>query len=507
MKVGIDLGTTFSLVARMGPTGQPVLLPDASDRGAFHTPSVVHVSGESAFVGQMAEDLLEQDPSLKVIRFFKRQFGTGQPIYFDEQGNAWHPEAVAALVLKKLCFDAESHAATPVASAVITVPAHFNDPQRKSVLSAALLADIPVLGLVEEPVAAALHYGVTHAAHEQVLLVYDFGGGTFDATALSLDPNGVYVLAKTGLTDLGGKEFDEAIGSMILEQYDRSTGSPLPLNARVLLELRRVSEQIKIELCLPNQPAVRRMILLGGRPIEVHIRREEFEGAIREHLDRAEACTLECVREAGLEPRDVHAVLLVGGTSMAPVIRGRMQRIFGGAEQRVFYHEPSKAVAYGAVVHASQLGGEAAAYQIPPEFRGVSGYSVGVRAMDSGTGRVKVDTLIKKNLPLPIKVRKTYYTVRASQERIVLDFVQYREPGEAHVPLGQLVVGPLPSPRQNYPVEVTVEYREDGTVQVQAYDAETGVELAQVFGRDADGGIGQLAVQRALVRSTLINNA
>src|SRR5512134_438914 len=136
----------------------------------------------------------------------------------------------------------------PLSDAVITVPAHFNDPQRKAVLASATLADVEVLGLVEEPVAAALHYGVMSGVQDQVLMVYDFGGGTFDATAMSMDARGVYVLAKTGLTELGGKELDEKIGAIVLHQFERALGQQIPMGARTLLELRRISEELKIEL-------------------------------------------------------------------------------------------------------------------------------------------------------------------------------------------------------------------------------------------------------------------
>lgn len=506
MKVGIDLGTTYSLIAKMEPDGRPVLMPDYSDADTVHTPSAVHIAGNSAFVGLMVETLLEQKPDLKVIRFFKRHFGEKTPIYFDPQGTPWYPEAIAGLVLKKLKFDAENFASSEVENAVVTVPAHFNDPQRKAVIASAMLADIPMLGLVEEPVAAALHYGITNTSYDQLLMVYDFGGGTFDATALSMDSKGIYVLAKGGRTELGGKEFDEAIAAMILAQFETALGAPLSLNARVLLQLRRISEDLKIDLCCPNKMRVRRTVLLGGEAVDIEISRSEFEASISNYLDQAESETLRCMQDAGLRAEDINALLLVGGTSMVPAIQERLKRIFSFPGQRVLYHEPSKAVAYGAALHASQLAGEAEQYGLPPEFRGVTGHCVGVRTINPDNGRVAVDTLIKKNLPLPVRVKKVYYTSRPGQERIVLDLVQYRDQSEELTSLGQLTVGPLPSPRINYPIEVTVESREDGTVAVQAYDANTGVELNQVFGSEDESGLGHLTAQRSLVRSTFINN-
>lgn len=505
MRVGIDLGTTYSLVARMDAEGRPVLIPDSAESEVFHTPSAVHLTQGAAYVGSMAEALLEQDPKLQVIRFFKRLMGIAEPVCYDDNGAAWYPEGVSALLLKKLAFDAEAASHQPLEDVVITVPAHFNDPQRRSVLMSATLADITVLGLVEEPVAAALHYGVVNGIRDQIVMVYDFGGGTFDATVMSMDARGVYVLAKTGLTNLGGKELDEKIGAILLNQFERALGHELPMGARTLLELRRVSEELKIELCIPGKTRVRRMVMLGGQAVEVEISKAEFDASIAQYLDHTDAETMTCLRDAGLRPDDVNSLLLVGGSSQIPLVEERLKAIFCRPGQQVFHHEPSKAVAYGAAMHASQLSGEAEMWQIPPELRGVSGYNVGIRTKDS-TGGVAVDTLIKKNMPIPTKVNKTYYTSRPNQPRMVLDFVEYRDQREGMIGLGQLVVGPLNAPRPNYAVEVTTEYKEDGTIAVQAYDAQTGVELEQLFGRAGDDGTAHLAAQRSLVRNTIINN-
>lgn len=505
MKVGIDLGTTYSLISHMGPNGFPVLLPDQSVQDVFYTPSIVHINSEFAFVGQMVETLLQQQPDLKLINFFKRHLGENKPIYYDDNGQAWYPETVAALMLKKLRFDAESFTANEVSEAVITVPAHFSDPQRKAVLTAAMLADVSVLGLVEEPVAAALHAGVINQGKDQILMVYDFGGGTFDASVISIDANGIYVLSKDGLTDLGGKELDEKVAEIILFQFEKALGTLPTLNAKTLLELRRTSEEIKVELCMPGKSQVRKVVLLGGHAVEIYIHAKAFEQAIADALDKTQAVALRCLEKSGLQVDDVDVLLLVGGSSMVPAVQKQMERIFCKPGQKVLFHEPTKAVTYGATLHAYQISGDAERYQLPPEFRGVTGYSVGVRTIDPQTGRTKIDPLIKGNMPLPTSAHKTYYTTRSNQQRMVLDLVQYRDPTEEVVGLGQLVVGPLPSPKINYPIDVSVEYQTDGTVSVRAFDPQTGVELNQNFGRKEQVELSNLTTQRALVRATLIN--
>jgi molecular chaperone DnaK len=313
------------------------------------------------------------------------------------------------------------------------------------------------------------------------------------------------VLAKEGLTNLGGKEFDEKLGAMILEKFERAGLSP-NLNARTLQQLRRASEEIKFELCVPGRTQERRVVMLGTQSVEVRISREDFEREIESLIAETEAVTRRCVQGAGLGLSDLNAVLLVGGSSLVPAIGERIRKMMGPAASRVKFHEPMRAVAYGAAIHTAQLSGDAEKYSLPPELRGVTGYHVGVRIVDPRTGRVRIDPIIKKNMPLPTRAHKTYYTSHADQQRISLEIVQYLSPDDEMIALGKLVVGPLPSPKANYPIEVMIENREDGTVEVRAYDPQTRIELNQAFSRQSDDVFGHLASQRVLVKSTVINN-
>jgi molecular chaperone DnaK len=480
-------------------------MPDYSEQESFHTPSAVYISPEGAFVGRAAESLLEQRPEIagNVIRFFKRSLGKKEPIWLDGKNNAWYPEAIAALVLRKLKFDAESSVADKVDGAVITVPAHFNDLQRQAVRHAAMLADMPLLSIVDEPVAAALHYGISHNQNDRIMLAYDFGGGTFDATVMTLNKGGIQVLSANGVTELGGKEVDEKIMEMLFSQFEVVTGRQIQLTGRIPFDARRAAEDIKIELSLPGHKLVARNVLLGDEYFEFVITRDEFSRTIAGLLDRTMDETLKCVRDASLSPSAIDTVLLVGGSSMLPQVEERIRKVFAGKQEILFY-EPSKAVALGAAISAAQASGDAKLYDLPETMRGVSAYSVGVRTLDPRSGRLLIDTLIKKNSSLPVIVRKRYYTARADQERILLEIMQYRN-GEEPTSLGQLIVGPLASPRLNYSVDVTLENREDGTVAVEAFDADTNVALKSEFSRDDNKALAKLASQRELVRSTVIN--
>jgi molecular chaperone DnaK len=503
MNVGLDLGTSYSLVARVQADGTPTLMPDCVQQDLFHTPSVVCFAHQAAYVGRMAELLLDEEPHLDAIRFFKRHLGSGEPVHFDHGGGGWRAEALAALVLKKLRYDAETSSASGVEGAVITVPAHFTDPQRRAVIAAAMMADLPVLGLVEEPVAAALHYGATNASEGQVLLVFDWGGGTFDVSVVASDRTGLSVLSKSGMTDLGGKELDECVAVLIMDACSAALRQKVSTSPRTLLDLRRTAEELKIELSMPTCPGVARTMLLGDLACHIQIAQSAFMASVAPLLDRCEQVVLTCLRAAHLIASDVHAVLLVGGSSMVPDARRRMEQLFPG---RVRYHEPAKAIAFGAAIHAAQLSGDAQLLDLPPALRGVSGHATGVRVLQPQSGHVSVDALVPQNVPLPARAKRTYFTTRTDQARVVLDIIQFRENEPSQTYLGQLIVGPIIRPRINYPVDVTIEVRADSTVAVIAHDAETGLELEQVFTRDDEAASAVLAGQHALVRGMPVNN-
>lgn len=502
MNVGIDLGTSYSLVARVQEDGAVALMPDYAQQDLFHTPSVVAFRRDDAYVGRLAEMLLDDDPHVTALRLFKRRLGSAEPMYYASTGAGWRPEAIAALVLKKLRYDGESFGRTAVSGAVLTVPAHFTDPQRRALLGAALLADVPVLGLLEEPVAAALHYGATAEPRDRVILVFDWGGGTFDVTVVGATPSSLSVLAKGGANDLGGKEVDDAVGALILNAIPAGTFAGTP-SARALLDLSRAAEEIKIDLGGPGRGGARRAVLIGEHPLEVTIDAATFAVIVEGLLERCEEIARRCLSDAGLKQSDVDLALLVGGSSMLPGVRARLEALFPG---RIRYHEPGKAVAFGAAIHAAQLSGDAPRLNLPAELRGLTGHATAFRTVEPTTGRVQLDIVVAPNLPLPIRVTRTYFTSRPDQQRVALEVIQTPADRVGETMLGRLVIGPLPEPRVNYPIEVTVDARLDGTIAVTAYDAGTGIELAQVFSRPEDQAGGGLALQHALVRETVVNN-
>lgn len=504
MFVGIDLGTTYSLISRVGKNGIPVLIPDNHKNSVFTTPSIIHIDGDTAYIGEFLETKLERNPGLDLIKFFKRHFGEKKPLYFDMDDTPWYPEGLAALLLKKLKIDAEAYTAEQIEGAVITVPAHFNDIQRKAVLNAAALIDLPVLNLLEEPIAAAIHYGLSNKKYNKTIMVYDLGGGTFDVTIMTMDEKGIYVIAKDGHTEIGGKEFDEKIGEIILNQFKEAFGKEPVLDARNSLHLRRFSEMLKVELCMPGTQFVDQVCVIGNQSLEVHVSKREFEKGIEPYLVTCEEILSRCLKSASLDFEDIDTLLLVGGSSMVPYIKKRLKKIFTAENQEILTHEPMRAVAYGAALHAIQASGQKMDFDLPPELKGVTGYNLGVRAINPKTGRIVIDNLVKKNMPLPFNNSKTYYTSNAEQKKMKLEIIQYLDKGEKEMSLGSLVIGPLPSFDTNYPIEVKIESRSDGTVWFSAFDPKTGIEIEKLFGDEVEG-ISKLPRQKAIVQSTYIN--
>jgi len=511
LRIGIDLGTAYSLAVLERRDGEPELVPDCTNASLFHTASLVTISDQHALVGRFAEKAIEVDPKRSLIAFFKQDLGKSAPLWIDPRGTRWYPEAIAALMLKKLRIDAEIFGGASVSGAVITVPAHFLGGQRKALLAAAAMADLDVVDLIDEPVAAALHYGRMMAISqppaalreftERPVFVYDFGGGTFDATVIKLAPT-VEVLAKVGMTTLGGRDVDDKVMQSIIDQWKESVSDQISANE--LFRLRKISEEVKIDLCTPGKSYVTRDVSMSGRATVITVKRDEFVKSIGDLVEQTVEACRHCLREAGVPPEVIHKVILVGGSSWLPTVKERLREVFGNRNQQILFHDPTTAVALGAGLHLYQLGDGKKMNGVPEELKGVTGYCVGLRAVDVSSRREFVDTLINRNRPLPCRAAKRYFTSRSDQRYVRFEVLQYYEMGGDTSTMGELSIGPVSKPHLNYPIDVSVECRKDGTVAVSACDAETGESLSQTFG-DAVEEATRFERQRSLVRSVSIN--
>jgi molecular chaperone DnaK len=495
MNLGIDLGTTFSLAAYLNPQGVPTLVPDAAQLQWMRTPSVVGVQGERAWVGQALEALLVDEPQRAVVRGFKQHMGADVQPYTDDQGRAWPPEALSALVLAKLLRDVEAHCGEAVDHALITVPANFTDVQRKATLGAAALAGLRQVSLIEEPIAAAAHYGHSRRDAEQTLLVYDFGGGTFDATVLHIADGRLYVLATEGDNQLGGRLIDQRLVEQLQAEVRRRYGLDVTHDPAAQELLRRFAEAAKIALSQPGQGVMRKTVVLAGQVCELGLSPQQVAAAVQPAVDATLAACERGLEGAGLGWGQMDQVLLVGGSSLLPGVGRALAAASGKPAAALVPRQPHQAVAFGAAVLAGVSAGQGTTLE--PVHQGVAPYHLGLRVRDTATGQPRVQVLVKRNSPLPARATTTVYTNRAEQTRVILEIVQSKGEHEQEQSLGYFAFGPIRAPRLNYPVELTLAYDADGLVRVTAKDMVTGEALQRELAAGGEADVERLQRGRA----------
>ncbi len=513
--LGIDLGTTFSVVAQVNDAGLPVVLPNAE--GSPTTPSVVLFDRGQAVVGAVARESLATEPE-SVVQLVKRHIGSGWT--FEYRGVSYRPEHISALILRKLVQDAQLLAG-PVVQAAITVPAYFNDPMRAATLRAGELAGLDVLGLQSEPTAAALAFGYDQRPVGATGVVVDLGGGTFDVTVMEYDGNALTVRATGGDAYLGGANFDKVLFDYFVEQFEAAHG--LDINdpeALSIEECTQVSQdwlmratRAKLDLTARDRTTV--ALQAGGLTLRTEVRREDFLTRSRILLDEMTEKMLDVVAAAGVTPTDISVVLAVGGSTRMPAVKARMLDIFGMAPDTSV--RPDEAVALGAALFAAQRqlerGGavvmEAGArdYLEQLSVTDVAAHSLGVSAFETTAGqRPVMAPLLPRNTPLPVSAKRTFFTMRPGETKIVIPVLE----GESSDPdlcrrVGTVVIDQLPPGRPAHqPVNVTMSLNRDGILQVSTADVTTRAEASTTIVRNYMADDGESAADQA-ARTLLID--
>ena len=510
--IGIDLGTTNSCVAFMDGRGAKVI---HNRQGQRTTPSVVAFTprGE-VLVGAPAQRQAATNPEATVFgqkRLIGRKLDAPElrswarlapyRMVAAANGDAWvqigerkvSPEELSAFVLEELKQSAEDYLGDTVRSAVITVPAYFNDNQRQATRDAAAIAGLTVDAMLNEPTAAALGYGVGGPGskqEEQTLAVFDLGGGTFDVTILRKSGPVFEVLATHGDTFLGGDDFDARLVRHVIDAFSKQHRIDLTRDAAALYRIKEAAEACKRELSAAEHAALEVPFVAAGPSGPLHvshprITRAAFEGLCAELIDRLEAPCLVALDGARLRPHQVDQVLLVGGMTRMPAVRRKAQRVFGTPPRTDV--DPDEAVAIGAAIQCGILSGElddAALLDVTP-------YALGVRVKDG-----RMVTVIPKNCTIPTKVTRSFGTTTDYQLSVEIEVFQGEHEQAAHnTALGRFELGKLPLlPAGRVQVDVTFTLDADGVLEVTAREAMTGQE-ASVSLQPA-GGLGARDVQR-----------
>jgi molecular chaperone DnaK len=475
--VGIDLGTTYSAAAIVNQYGQPEIIPNAE--GERLTPSAVFFDGDSIVVGQIAKDAAVTCPD-QVVMFTKRLMGNPNWYYQHNQQRLTPPD-ISALILAKIKQDLESNLSHPVKYAVITVPAYFDDDRRRATLVAGELAGFQVLGLVNEPSAAAIAFGVERSSQPETVLVYDLGGGTFDVTLMRVDGMEIKIIATDGDHQLGGKDFDDAIIKFAVDKFQQEHGFDPTLDPYATQEIRKDAEKLKRELSTRSKSFI--LIRSQGKTSRIEMERRVFEELIRPKLDITLSLVRSVLGDAKKSVEDVDRVLLIGGSTRIPYVRTLLTNTFGKEPDSSV--NPDEAVALGASLMAAKKVLEIKPEEVPPVVKekiggllitDVTSHSLGIEAFIPGTQQ-KINTiLIPRNSPIPADVSKEFVTSIPGQTAIQVTIYQgeFRDPSLCN-PVGEFLLGGLPPNRPaGCKVRVTISCGVNGVVEVSAVDIETG---------------------------------
>jgi molecular chaperone DnaK len=465
--IGIDLGTTNSCVAVM-EGGKPVVITNTE--GSRTTPSVVAFtkSGER-LVGEPAKRQAVTNAD-RTISSIKRHMGSDYRVEIDAK--KYSPQEISAMILQKLKADAENYLGEKVTEAVITVPAYFNDAQRQATKDAGKIAGLDVKRIINEPTAAALAYGLDNE-HEQKIMVYDLGGGTFDVSIIEIGDGVIEVLATNGDNKLGGDDFDKKVTDYMIAEFKKKEGIDLSGDKMALQRLREAAEKAKKELSSSTTTNINLPFITanetGPKHFEMDLTRAKFDELTHDLVERTVIPVQNALKDAGLSASELSKVLLVGGSTRIPAVQDKVKQLTG--------HEPNKSlnpdecVALGASIQGGKLAGDAGAGDIL--LLDVTPLSLSIETLGGVATK-----LIERNTTIPTKKSQVFSTAADNQTAVDIHVVQgERQFAKDNKSLGQFRLDGIPPARRGVPqIEVTFDIDANGIVNVSAKDLGTGKE-------------------------------
>lgn len=509
--VGIDLGTTYSAIAYLDDEGNPTVANNADGRPI--TPSVVLLDEDRVVVGPSFQRISVAEPD-QIIEAIKREMGN-KDFFVVYQNKKLTPEFVSALIMKKMKQDAEDQIG-PIANAVITVPYYFNDVRRKATQDAGRIAGLNVLDIINEPTAATLAYawqkgelGRTDlASDERTILVYDLGGGTFDVTVVRYTPTNFRVLATDGDVMLGGLDWSKRLADHLVQQFKTKFDLDPSSDPEAMRSFHQESEDAKRDLSDKSQVPV--SVYFQGKTLSVSLSRQEFERMTADLLQRTKDTTELVMQQAGVKAGTLDEVILVGGSTLMPVVEQMLREVTDREPSRELM--PERAVAEGAAIHAAILEARSgdATGKIAEAVRGrlnnvktsdVNSHSLGIKISDPADKSRKINhIMIPKNTPVPHNVKQRFGTNQPSQQRVHVEILE----GDAIDPAACELIGDFrvfnlpPGLPKGSPIEITYSYDSSGRISASAKeltgDVEASAEIVRETGMNEENIVDALDV-------------
>ncbi len=474
--VGIDLGTTNSEIAIV-ENGKPIVIEDV---GRKILPSFVGMGeNNEVLVGEPAKNQYVLYPE-RTIKSIKRQMGEEAKVEMAEQ--AYTPQEISAILLKRLKGIAEAYLNQPVHKAVITVPAYFSDAQRQATREAGEIAGLEVVRMINEPTAAALSYEADQKAHKRIL-VYDLGGGTFDVSVVSIEDDVVEVVASHGNNKLGGDDFDQEIINHIVEHLQQKSGLDIRESRKTMARINRAAEAAKQTLSAQPFVTIEEEYLdeHDGAPVHLSLElaRDDYEEMIGDYIDETLEAVHIALKGANLTTSDIDEILLVGGSTRTPLVSQRLEEEF--CKQPRLEVDPDLCVATGAAIQAAMIAGA----DVSAVLVDITPYTYGTSAIGELDGEFylyKYVPIIHKNSSLPISKTEVFYTMVDNQEKVKVQVFQGEEPDALNnIQIGEFMVEGLSGAPANNPILLKLELDLSGVLHVSAIEKQSGLEKSIVI--------------------------